>query len=76
MTRALLALCGRLGVPLGFVLEGGYDLAALSESVAATLAVLIDRAPAAGRPNERPSHPAAIEAARRLAPRWPSVRAA
>src|SRR5205823_8384070 len=31
------ALAEDLGVPFGAVLEGGYDLAALSESVAATL---------------------------------------
>ena len=30
----------RLGAPLGAVLEGGYDVAALAESVAATLAAL------------------------------------
>jgi acetoin utilization deacetylase AcuC-like enzyme len=31
------ALATELGVPFGAVLEGGYDLSALAESVAATL---------------------------------------
>jgi acetoin utilization deacetylase AcuC-like enzyme len=33
-------LAGRLGVPVGAVLEGGYDLAALAESAVATIAAL------------------------------------
>jgi acetoin utilization deacetylase AcuC-like enzyme len=36
------ALAEELGVPFGAVLEGGYDLAALSQSVAATLAAFAE----------------------------------
>ena len=37
MTTAMCGLADELGVPLGFVLEGGYALDALAASVAATL---------------------------------------
>jgi acetoin utilization deacetylase AcuC-like enzyme len=37
MSGAMRALANELGTPLGFVLEGGYDLHALAESVAATM---------------------------------------
>ena len=40
MTLAMRALAGELEVPLGLVLEGGYDLGALAESVVATLTAL------------------------------------
>jgi acetoin utilization deacetylase AcuC-like enzyme len=39
MARWVVSLAGELGVPFGGVLEGGYDLAALAGSVAATLEV-------------------------------------
>ena len=42
-------LAAELGVPLGIVLEGGYDLGALARSVAATLEVLAARPTALGR---------------------------
>jgi acetoin utilization deacetylase AcuC-like enzyme len=35
-------LSRELGAPLGFVLEGGYDLAALARSVVATLEAALD----------------------------------
>jgi acetoin utilization deacetylase AcuC-like enzyme len=37
MAGTMRALAEELGVPLGFVLEGGYDLGALAASVAATM---------------------------------------
>ena len=40
MTAALRELCAQLGVPLCFVLEGGYALDALARSVDATIAEL------------------------------------
>jgi acetoin utilization deacetylase AcuC-like enzyme len=40
MARHLRDLAARLGVPLGLVLEGGYEPLALADSVAATLAAL------------------------------------
>jgi acetoin utilization deacetylase AcuC-like enzyme len=40
MARWVVSLATELGVPLGAVLEGGYDLGALARSVAATLEVM------------------------------------
>ena len=73
MAASVRALADDLGVPLGIVLEGGYDLIALAESLVATLEVvgaeaLVDRSPVA-------LHPLAGEAAGRLADRWPLVGA-
>jgi acetoin utilization deacetylase AcuC-like enzyme len=73
MAASVRALADDLGVPLGIVLEGGYDLVALAESVVATLEVVgadssPDRAPVA-------LHPLAGEAAGWLADRWPLVGA-
>jgi acetoin utilization deacetylase AcuC-like enzyme len=52
MARQVRALGDDLGVPVGAVLEGGYDLQALAESVAATMEVLRDGgAPEAYPPN-------------------------
>jgi acetoin utilization deacetylase AcuC-like enzyme len=60
-----------LGVPVGVVLEGGYDLGALARSVARMLEVLgADEAP--GAP-DLPVHPGAAKAAARLAARWPAL---
>jgi acetoin utilization deacetylase AcuC-like enzyme len=72
MAASVRALAERLGVPLGLVLEGGYDLRALCESVVATLSAVADEHPP---PVEAPAvHPVAAEAARRLAARWPLAR--
>ena len=74
-TRRWSAACGgvaeELGVPVGLVLEGGYDLGALAESLAASLAVLgADEAPPAP---EVELHPLARRARERLAARWPAL---
>jgi acetoin utilization deacetylase AcuC-like enzyme len=73
MAASVRALADDLGVPLGIVLEGGYDLVALSESVVATLEVV----GADGSPEREPValHPLAGAAAGRLADRWPLVGA-
>jgi acetoin utilization deacetylase AcuC-like enzyme len=42
MARQVRALADELGVPVGAVLEGGYDLDALAESLAATMEALRD----------------------------------
>ena len=42
------ALGEELGAPVGAVLEGGYDLDALADSVAETMAALANGAAAAG----------------------------
>jgi acetoin utilization deacetylase AcuC-like enzyme len=71
MAASVRSLADELDVPLGIVLEGGYDLVALAESVVATLEVVsgsVDPAPVA-------LHPLAAEAAGRLAERWPLVGA-
>lgn len=72
MAASVRAMADELGVPLGIVLEGGYDLGALSRSVVATLAVVgADEPP--GLP-EVPLHPRAAQAAQRLAQGyWPAL---
>jgi acetoin utilization deacetylase AcuC-like enzyme len=63
MTRSLSALGASLGVPVGFVLEGGYDLGALGRGVTVTMAAA--EAGGATAPDV-PEHPAAAELAARL----------
>jgi acetoin utilization deacetylase AcuC-like enzyme len=73
MAASLRALADDLGVPLGIVLEGGYDLVALTESLVGTLEVVGPESA-----TERPPvalHPLAAEAAARLGDRWPLVGA-
>lgn len=41
MTETLRALCAELGIPIGLVLEGGYELGALARSVVATMEALV-----------------------------------
>jgi acetoin utilization deacetylase AcuC-like enzyme len=70
MAGAMRALAGELGVPLGVVLEGGYDLEALARSTAATMeAVKGDGVP----PEAAPSGPAE-HARAHLARWWPVLR--
>jgi acetoin utilization deacetylase AcuC-like enzyme len=73
MAASVRALADDLGVPLGIVLEGGYDLVALTESVVATLEVVGADAPP--HPDPVALHPLAGAAAARLADRWPLVGA-
>ena len=68
MTRSVRRLGAELGAPVGFVLEGGYDLAALGSSVAATLAAAAS-APDAAAGAEIPRHPAVDAVQERLAQR-------
>ena len=73
MAASMRGLADELDVPLGVVLEGGYDLEALAESTVATMEVV-----GADEPAERPPvtlHPLAAQAAGRLADRWPLVGA-
>jgi acetoin utilization deacetylase AcuC-like enzyme len=72
MAASVRALGASLGVPVGFVLEGGYDLGALSRSVADVLEVFTaETAPA---PPDVDVHPLAEEARQRLAAaHWPSL---
>jgi len=71
MAGSVRHMADELGVPVGVVLEGGYDLQALAEGLLLTLQVLgDDEAPVHTPPA---LHPLAGEAARRLAGRWPLV---
>ena len=72
MAESMRWLADELDVPLGVVLEGGYDLEALAESTVATLEAVGAEEP------EHPAvtlHPLAAQAAGRLAERWPLVGA-
>jgi acetoin utilization deacetylase AcuC-like enzyme len=74
MTGSMRRVCAELGAPLGGVLEGGYALAALATSVAATLEALA--AAPRGRSVQRAGDgfdPLAREALGRLAEWWPSL---
>jgi acetoin utilization deacetylase AcuC-like enzyme len=66
MASRVRALGDELGAPVGAVLEGGYDLAALSSSVAKTMSALTNGAP----PTEVPRDPLADEAAAVLGRYW------
>jgi acetoin utilization deacetylase AcuC-like enzyme len=61
------SLADSLGVPVGGVLEGGYDLPALATSCAATLEALRD----GGEPRSLAPHPLAVQAAGVVGRRWP-----
>jgi acetoin utilization deacetylase AcuC-like enzyme len=68
MARMMRTFADSLGVPLGAVLEGGYDLRALAASVAATLEGLRD----GGAPAEPVAkHPIAVRAAEVIGGHWP-----
>jgi acetoin utilization deacetylase AcuC-like enzyme len=63
MTGSMRRTCEALGAPLGVVLEGGYALAALARSFAATMSVLAGEPPPSG---ELELHPLARAARERL----------
>jgi acetoin utilization deacetylase AcuC-like enzyme len=68
MTASLRRACDAVGAPMGLVLEGGYDLGALSSSMAALMPVLVD----ASTPGVQDVdvHPLARRAADRLSTWW------
>ena len=70
MTSSVLRAADAVGAPVGLVLEGGYDLGALSRSMVALMSVLTGST-ALTAAVER--HPLAAEAAGRLAPWWPGL---
>jgi acetoin utilization deacetylase AcuC-like enzyme len=72
MTAAVHGAAASLGVPVGFVLEGGYALAALARSVAATIETMGSPEAPAGGPTVELGYEA-LEARRRLAQWWPSL---
>jgi acetoin utilization deacetylase AcuC-like enzyme len=67
MARWMRRLGDTLEVPVGAVLEGGYDLHALAASCAATLGSLSD----GGDPGSVAPHPLAVQAARHVGRWWP-----
>jgi len=67
-------VAAELEVPLGAVLEGGYDLHALAASTAATLRVLT--APDPPAPDDVRAVPEARAAAARLVEHWPALASA
>ena len=69
MTASLRRACAAVGAPLGLILEGGYSLEALTESVAALMPVLVAES-APGVTDAVVVHPLAAAAAKRLAPWW------
>jgi len=72
MAGSVRRLADELEVPLGVVLEGGYELEALASSLTATLEAA--GGPAAPAPDpDLAVHPLAARAARRLAARWPAL---
>jgi acetoin utilization deacetylase AcuC-like enzyme len=72
MASATVAVAAELEAPVGAVLEGGYALAPLARSVAATLEVLRDGA----RDGETAAlHPLAAQARSRLSRWWPELGA-
>jgi acetoin utilization deacetylase AcuC-like enzyme len=76
MAGSVRRMCGELGdVPLGLVLEGGYELDALARSVVATLEVVATpEAPELGSTGDTPLHPLTVQAAHRAASFWPDLR--
>jgi acetoin utilization deacetylase AcuC-like enzyme len=68
MTASMRRLGAELDAPVGVVLEGGYDLGALSRSVVATVEVLAGPEPPP--PAEIEMHPVAVAARARLAEPW------
>jgi acetoin utilization deacetylase AcuC-like enzyme len=72
MTRSVREACAGAGVPLGFILEGGYALEALARSVAATMRELSQTDAAAVEP--APLLPIARQARERLTEWWPRLR--
>ena len=71
MAALMRATADELDVPLGLVLEGGYELGALSRSVVATLEVLGAAEPPS--PPSVPIEPLALAAQERLAAYWPAL---
>jgi acetoin utilization deacetylase AcuC-like enzyme len=75
MAGSLRRAADAVGAPLGVVLEGGYDLGALSRSMAALMPVLVD----ASTPSEEAVtvavHPLARDAVSRLTRWWPGLTA-
>lgn len=73
MAAALRCGAQEMGAPLGVVLEGGYDLGALTRGLTATLEAIGDATTAAGAGPVLEEHPLATEARTRLTAHWPGL---
>lgn len=74
MAAELSALADRRDAGLGFVLEGGYDLEALEQSLAATLTAALDGGPGTSNDEPSPRARAAMELTKSfIAPHWPEL---
>jgi acetoin utilization deacetylase AcuC-like enzyme len=75
MTALMRDLGAELEVPVGCVLEGGYDVDALARCVALTMQTLAEPAGGGGpaADGEIPVHRFAEKALERLAPFWPQL---
>jgi acetoin utilization deacetylase AcuC-like enzyme len=71
MAAVLRATADELGIALGIVLEGGYDLGALARCVVLTLEIV--GAAEAPAPPQVALHPLAARALERLAAYWPAL---
>jgi acetoin utilization deacetylase AcuC-like enzyme len=74
MAGALRAAASSIGAPVGVVLEGGYDLGALTRGLIATLDA-VQRDPADEAFAELAEHPLASAARDRLSRLWPALAA-
>ena len=74
MTASLRRACDAVGAPLGLVLEGGYSLKALCDSVAALALPLTAQTTPAATENDVAVHALAQRALERLARFWPALR--
>ena len=70
MAASLRRAADGVGAPLGVVLEGGYDLGALSRSMAAVMPVLMDGSTPSADAAQVDVHPLARDAVARLSPWW------
>jgi acetoin utilization deacetylase AcuC-like enzyme len=73
MAASLRRAADGVGAPLGVVLEGGYDLGALSRSMAAVMPVLVDGSSPSADAVSVDVHPLARDAQGRLAQWWPEL---
>jgi acetoin utilization deacetylase AcuC-like enzyme len=71
MAASMRRAADAVGAPIGLVLEGGYDLGALTRSMAAVMPVLV--ADATPEPERVEPHRLTTAALERLAPRWRGV---
>jgi acetoin utilization deacetylase AcuC-like enzyme len=71
MAASMRRAADAVGAPLGVVLEGGYDLGALTRSMAAVMPVLVDEVTPGEDPVEL--HRLAARARERLSRRWGSL---